>query len=142
MILTATTRLIVLTSTVLLLSSKVLAADDDYIFAQEEKYMCDTGGMVQMGQCMADQFKKLDQELNDLYKELTRVLVEPKGIRNAQRAWLRFRDAECSDDVMQLGAGSLYPYAYNSCMIEFTKERIRHLRWHLAQDCNGCPPRK
>jgi uncharacterized protein YecT (DUF1311 family) len=95
-----------------------------------------------MNQCMADEYRKVDLRLNQLYKELTSVLVDARGIRAAQRAWIQYRDAECSDAVMQLGQGSLQPYAYYSCMIEFTEERIRHLQWHLAQDCNGCPPRK
>lgn len=91
---------------------------------------------------MAIEYRKVDLRLNSLYKELTSVLVDARGIRASQRAWLQYRDAECSDAVMQLGQGSLQPFAHHSCMIEFTEERIRHLRWHLAQDCNGCPVRK
>jgi uncharacterized protein YecT (DUF1311 family) len=135
-------RFISLASALLCIASQVPAADGDYIFAAKQKTICSRGGQQQMNQCMAKEFRKVDQELNTLYKKLTNVLADPKGIRNAQRAWLRFRDAQCSDDVMQLGSGSLDPYAYYSCVIEFSQERIRHLRWHLAQDCNGCPVRK
>lgn len=126
----------------LAISPSASSADGDFIFAEMQKAICSAGGQSEMNQCMAIEYRKVDLRLNSLYKELTSVLVDPRGIRASQRAWLRYRDAECSDAVMQLGQGSLQPFAYHSCLIEFTEERIRHLRWHLAQDCNGCPVRK
>jgi uncharacterized protein YecT (DUF1311 family) len=126
----------------LAISPSASSADGDFIFAEKQKEICSAGGQSEMNQCMAIEYRKVDLRLNSLYKELTSVLVDARGIRASQRAWLQYRDAECSDAVMQLGQGSLKPFAYHSCMIEFTEERIRHLRWHLAQDCNGCPVRK
>jgi uncharacterized protein YecT (DUF1311 family) len=126
----------------LAISPSASSADVDFIFAAKQKEICSAGGQSEMNQCMAIEYRKVDLRLNSLYKELTSVLVDARGIRASQRAWLQYRDAECSDAVMQLGQGSLQPFAYHSCMIEFTEERIRHFRWHLAQDCNGCPVRK
>ena len=126
----------------LAISQSAIAADGDFIFAEKQKAICSAGGQSEMNQCMAIEYRKVYLHLNSLYKELTSVLVDARGIRASQRAWLKYRDAECSDAVMQLGQGSLQPFAYHSCMIEFSEERIRHLRWHLAQDCNGCPVRK
>ncbi|MDT8989687.1 lysozyme inhibitor LprI family protein [Curvibacter sp. APW13] len=124
------------------ISQSAMSREGDFIFAEKQKAICSAGGQSEMNQCMAIEYRKVDRRLNSLYMELTSVLEDARGIRASQRAWLKYRDAECSDDVMQLGQGSLQPYAYHSCMIEFTEERIRHLRWHLAQDCNGCPARK
>lgn len=126
----------------LAIAQSAIAADGDFIFAEKQKSICSTGGQSEMNQCMAIEYRKVDLRLNSLYKELTSVLVDARGIRASQRAWLKYRDAECSDAVMQLGQGSLQSFAYYSCMIEFSEERLRHLRWHLAQDCNGCPVRK
>ena len=126
----------------LAISQSAIAADGDFIFAEKQKAICSAGGQSEMNQCMAIEYRKVYLHLNSLYKQLTSVLVDARGIRASQRAWLKYRDAECSDAVMQLGQGSLQPFAYHSCMIEFSEERIRHLRWHLAQDCNGCPVRK
>jgi uncharacterized protein YecT (DUF1311 family) len=135
-------RFFLVLSVMLVISQSAISADGDFIFAEKQKEICSTGGQSEMNQCLATEYGKVDLRLNSLYKELTSVLVDARGIRASQRAWLRYRDAECSDAVMQLGQGGLQPYAYHSCMIEFTEERIRHLRWHLAQDCNGCPVRK
>ena len=126
----------------LAISPSASSADGGFIFAEKQKEICSAGGQSEMNQCMEIEYRKVDLRLNSLFKELTSVLVNARGIRASQRAWLQYRDAECSDAVMQLGQGSLRPFAYHSCMIEFTEERIRHLRWHLAQDCNGCPVRK
>jgi uncharacterized protein YecT (DUF1311 family) len=126
----------------LAISQSAISADENFLFAEKQKEICSAGGQSEMNQCMATEFRKVDIRLNTLYRELTSILVNPRGIRASQLAWLQYRDAECSDAVMQLGQGSLQPFAYHSCMIEFTEERIRHLRWHLAQDCNGCPLRK
>ena len=130
-----------LLTTSLVLAATPLACANDHIFAEEQKKRCSAGGQQDMNLCMADEYRKVDAELNENFKKLTSVLANPTGIRNAQRAWIRFRDAECSNEVIQLG-GSLQPFAYYSCMIEFTLERTRHIKWHLAQDCNGCPLRK
>jgi len=135
-------RFFLVWSAILAISQSAISADGDFIFAEKQKASCSAGGQSKMNQCMAIEYRKVDLRLNSLYKELTSVLVDARGIRASQRAWLKYRDAECSDAVMQLGQGSLQPFAYHSCMIEFTEERIRHLRWHLAQDCNGCPVRK
>jgi len=129
-------------SAMLAISQPAISADGDFIFAEKQKEVCSTGGQSEMNQCMEAEYRKVDLRLNSLYKELTSVLADPRGIRASQRAWLKYRDAECSDAVLQLGQGSLQPLAHHSCMIEFTEQRIRHLRWHLAQNCNGCPARK
>lgn len=126
----------------LAISQAAISADGDFIFAEKQKEICSIGGQSEMNQCLETEYRKVDLRLNSLYRELTSVLVDARGIRASQRAWLKYRDAECSDAIMQLGQGSLQPFAYHSCMIEFTEERIRHLRWHLAQNCNGCPARK
>lgn len=113
--------------------------DAEQKFSVRQTPSCSSESHQKAYQCLANEFQAVDQELNRLYAELTKVLANPKGIRNAQRAWLHFRDAECSNDVMQIGGESSYAIARQSCMIELTQERILRLRWHLAQGCNGCP---
>ncbi|MDZ7920876.1 MAG: lysozyme inhibitor LprI family protein [Rhodoferax sp.] len=135
-------RCFLVLSATLAISQSALSREGDFIFAERQKAICSAGGQSEMNQCMAIEYRKVERRLNSSYTELISVLEDARGIRASQRAWLKYRDAECSDDVMQLGQGSLQPFAYHSCMIEFTEERIRYLRWHLAQDCNGCPVRK
>lgn len=113
--------------------------DAEHKFSERQAPTCSSESKQEAYQCVTNEFQMVDQELNRLYAELAKILANPKGIRNSQRAWLRFRDAECSNDVMQIGGESMYAIARYSCMIELTQERMRRLRWHLAQDCNGCP---
>ena len=49
--------------------------------------------------CMAKLFVESDNELNDAYKNLS-VLLNPeqkKKLIGAQRSWIKFRNAKCSD---------------------------------------------
>lgn len=114
--------------------------EEEYIFAEKQKEVCVHGGQQSMNICMANEYKKVDAKLSYLYSRLVDKLERPQGIKKSQRAWLKYRDAECSDDVMQIGTdNSLYPYARFACLIEFTEERIKYLKWHLEQDCSNCP---
>ena len=113
--------------------------DAEHKFSERQSIICSSESKREAYQCVANEFQTVDLELNRLYAALTSVLANPKGIQNAQRAWLHFRDAECSNNVMQIGDEGMYAIARHSCMIELTEERIRRLRWHLAQDCNDCP---
>lgn len=135
-------RRYLLLSAVFAIPVPAVSADGDFIFANKQKEICSTGGQSEMNACMGKEYQKVHLRLNSIYKALTSVLVDPRGIRASQRAWLKYRDAECSDAVMQLGEGSLQPFAHYSCMIELTEQRTRQIRWHLAQDCSGCPARK
>lgn len=115
------------------ISSTTDNSNGSYIFAEKQKNDCSQGSQVSMNECMVQELAKADQELNDIYAELMRISHRPKGIRAAQRAWLHFRDAECSSEVLQAReSDSPYPYLRDVCLIELTQERTRHLRWHLA----------
>lgn len=115
------------------ISSTTNDSSGSYVFAEKQKNDCSYATQESMNLCMADELKKTDQVMNDVYGEFMRVSHRPTGIRNAQRAWLHFRDAECSSEVLQAReSDNLYPYLRDACLIELTQERTRHLRWHLA----------
>ena len=50
----------------------------------------------------------------------------------AQRAWLRFRDAHCASEGFYARGGSLEPLLVSKCKAELTRARTRQLR-DLAQ---------
>ena len=96
-----------------------------------------------MNACMAEEYWKSDARLNTLYQELIGVLENPAKLRQAQKAWLHFRDLSCEYESSGIGRdGSLYPFSVAACRIDLTENRVRDLERYLAQDCNGCPPRK
>ncbi len=104
---------------------------------------CGDGPQQQMNACMAEEYWKSDARLNTLYQELIGVLENPAKLRQAQKAWLHFRDLSCEYESSGIGRdGSLYPFSVAACRIDLTENRVRDLERYLAQDCNGCPPRK
>ena len=104
---------------------------------------CGDGPQQQMNACMAEEYWKTDARLNTIYRELVGALEDPSTLRRAQQAWLRFRDLSCDYETSGIGRdGSLYPFSLGACRLELTEKRISELERYLAQDCNGCPPRK
>lgn len=83
-----------------------------------------------MNQCVAEDFRKADAELNEAYRELmARLDAAAKAeLRTAQRAWIAFRDAHCDFEGKAAEGGSLEPFLQGSCAAGLTRERIAHLR--------------
>jgi uncharacterized protein YecT (DUF1311 family) len=126
---------------VTLLHSQVRASDGDA--AEPFKAKCSNGTMLEMNDCLTAEWKMLDGQLNKSYRVLLAELVDGRSLRSAQRAWLDFRDKECDYALSGLEkGGSLYPYALHSCRIDLTVKRLKDIDGHLAEKCNGCPPRK
>jgi len=84
-----------------------------------------------MTQCAVDAYKKSDAELNRAYKALRGTLKEDdngtKKLIAAQRAWIAFRDAECSYRGARTEGGSVHPMIINQCLSDLTRDRTRVL---------------
>ena len=100
---------------------------------------------MEMNQCAAKQLSAADAELNMIYKELVHKLDSAgQGyVRDAQRAWVTFRDKEC---IARAGGpqdqgGSIWPMVVAMCRTELTKDRIVQLE--RQRKCPGgdlsCP---
>lgn len=93
--------------------------------------------------CLAAKRDDSEKQLNKLYLSLVnRLSLDGKTrLRNAQRAWLRFRDAECLYIVEgpSLGVGSSWNSYHNQCVKEVTDRRIEDLERHVACTQNDCP---
>ena len=138
-------NLILLPFAFIAVSSTVLAdgAPNAQTDAQTEVQRCGDGNQQQMNACMGEAYGKADARLNSVYRELIAALENPSKLRRAQQAWLRFRDLSCDYETSGIGRdGSLYPFSLAACRLELTEKRISELERYLAQDCNGCPPRK
>ena len=119
------------------------AQDDKWDFAAPHKDRCSLGTMLDMNQCLAEEYKKVDAELNDVYRQLTGSLADASALRKSQAAWVRFRELDCEYVSSGIGSGgSLKPFSDNACRIDLTEKRIRDLQRYLTWDCNGCPARK
>ncbi len=85
---------------------------------------------VDMSQCAAIDYQKADEELNAVYQQL-RSMLDEQGrllLRDAQRAWIPYRDAECARMADTFRGGTMAGLAHLSCMSEMTSRRSTELR--------------
>ncbi len=110
----------------------------------------DRGIQPEMNQCAWREFRIADAELNTQWKITVAAMKERDAdwapyrdandtrlgwfdsLLEAQRAWLRYRDAHCGmDRYAPISGGSMEPMLAAFCMRELTQERTEQLR-HLA----------
>lgn len=100
---------------------------------------------AEMKMCAEQDWKKADAELNvafgkalasarETYRS-TRAMPGQQNmpdseamLRDAQRAWVTFRDANCKYQYQIYWGGSHAPLAYALCMADMTKARTKELR--------------
>jgi uncharacterized protein YecT (DUF1311 family) len=78
-------------------------------------------------------FKKADAELNKTYEALLKKLPDAgskEKLKQSQRAWLAFRDAEAA---FAAGGGTMAPTLRYATMTELTQQRIKQLKLHLEE---------
>ena len=105
-------------------------------FADGKKQKCSNGNMREVNECLANEYAESDARLNTVYSHLVNALQDPKPLRRAQAAWVRFRDLQCAFEVPKSWTGSAVPYSRNACLIDHTERRIRDLE--RVGPCNGC----
>lgn len=84
-----------------------------------------TAGMVD---CISEEAKQQDARLNKAYKALMAELSpeRKKQLQEAQRAWIKFRDANCSFYYDPEG-GSIARVSANDCVMSSTARRAKEL---------------
>jgi uncharacterized protein YecT (DUF1311 family) len=95
-----------------------------------------------MTACTAAETEAWDRLLNEGYAEAVllarrRALLEEEAgatppphedlLRDAQRAWLAFRDADCEQEAALWGEGSMRRIAAATCMLDRTATRTLEL---------------
>jgi uncharacterized protein YecT (DUF1311 family) len=82
------------------------------------------------------EFVQADAELNRKYEALLAKLPDAESrqkLKESQRAWLAFRDAEAAFAADQAGGGSMAPTIRYETMTELTQQRIKQLKLHLEE---------
>ncbi|MFJ3461218.1 lysozyme inhibitor LprI family protein [Achromobacter spanius] len=118
--------------------------------AQAQVLKCDQAStQTDMNLCADQAYRKSDADLNAAYKEVTGRLKDNKDaltqLQSAQKAWLFFRDAECTFSSAGVTGGSAYPMVLSMCLDKLTQARTKELRAYLAceEGDTSCPvPRK
>jgi uncharacterized protein YecT (DUF1311 family) len=115
-----------------------------FAFAQDK--CADAMDQATMNECADAAFKESDKKLNELYKQVEARLEDDADIKKlliqAQRDWVKFRDAECSFQTAGAAGGSVMPMLTLQCMDDLTQSRVKDFEVYL--NCKegdlGCVP--
>jgi uncharacterized protein YecT (DUF1311 family) len=104
---------------------------------------CDNAqAQADMNICAAKDFEAANLELNAQWKRTFAFMRqqdkqddEPwasgpsysQALLNAQRAWLTYREAQCTLESYHTRGGSMRPMLYSMCAADLTRERIQQL---------------
>lgn len=85
---------------------------------------------AELNECSTQRYRAVDVTLNRVYKEIVAALgPKPTGkLKEAQRAWIAFRDANCEAQAFDYANGRLYTKVYTDCLSTVTQTRIAELR--------------
>ena len=93
-----------------------------------------------MNRCAFLDFEAADIELNAIWPAARKanatfaeylpenLKADEKALFEAQRAWIKFRDAHCASVALPNAGGTIYPLIYNSCRADVTRQRTEQLR--------------
>lgn len=89
-----------------------------------------------LNRCAQNSYQAADAELNALYHRIRQRLGDDpdayRQLRDAQRHWISFRDAECAFAASAVEGGSIYPMVYDGCLEGLTLQRVDQFRQYLA----------
>jgi uncharacterized protein YecT (DUF1311 family) len=90
-----------------------------------------TATTIDMIECAKADFAVADRRLNDAYQKLMKDPDRDEAGRNllreAQRKWIPFRDAQCALEEDEYRGGTLAPVLYGDCRARITAERAKAL---------------
>jgi uncharacterized protein YecT (DUF1311 family) len=119
----------------LFLVSLLLAGD---AFAQGSKKLDPCAGaqsQAEMTICWGKKYKAADAKLNEVYRRLVSMLDEEQKsqLKEAQTAWLKYRDTHCEFVADEYKGGSMRPMIYAICLEEVTRNRTSELRGQIKE---------
>jgi uncharacterized protein YecT (DUF1311 family) len=108
--------------------------------------MASATAQYDMDMCAGQDFRKADDALNALYRQMMPRYnaADQVMLRDAERKWLDYRDAECAFETNLSAGGTIHPMAETMCRTERTKARIKELQTqlHCTEDLGCNPPDK
>ncbi len=85
--------------------------------------------------CSSNVLNSANQKINSVYANYMKELnpTEKLQLKEAQRAWIQYKEKDCQFQSSPVLKGSLYPFVHNGCLVEKTENRIKEL-----QDMQEC----
>lgn len=121
----------------LFLSASVTRAQEDQIDCQNAMTQ------AEMNMCANKDYEAADKELNAVYKKAmasmkatdtelvdidTNLVGAVEALKNAQRAWIGYRDGQCELAGFEARGGSMEPMLVSGCLADLTKKRTDELK--------------
>lgn len=117
--------------TALVLAAAPLAAShaaDPELSKQHSACLAKAAATTDMVECITAENKRQDARLNTVYNALMATLSTARKtqLRDAQRAWLKYRDANCAF-YFDPDGGTMARVAANDCVLSATADRAVEL---------------
>jgi uncharacterized protein YecT (DUF1311 family) len=95
----------------------------------------DATDQATMNACADAAFKQSDKTLNALYRQIEARLKDDANTKKllvqAQQAWVKFRDAECSFRTSASAGGTVAPMLISICLDGLTQSRVQDFESYL-----------
>jgi uncharacterized protein YecT (DUF1311 family) len=98
---------------------------------QGKKPPCsDLDTQAEMNICAGKEYKAADAALNRVYQQLVAKLEpeETSQLKQAQTAWIKYRDTNCEFVADMYKGGSIRPMIYGLCLADVTRNRTSELK--------------
>ncbi len=117
----------------LLAASLAVFASDAHAADKIDCKKTDTLNQYQLDVCAGYDYTAADGKLNALYRDLMSKYDTANGalLKSAERAWLAYRDAECTYETNGTVGGTINPMMDTMCRTEKTNARIKELATQL-----------
>ena len=93
-----------------------------------------------MNRCAGDAFERADKALNAQWAKVAAAYKGDKEgkklLLDAQRAWIKYRDAHCEAAAMDSKGGSIWPLLVSGCLADLTRKRTHELVQMLEGEAN------
>jgi uncharacterized protein YecT (DUF1311 family) len=100
------------------------------VSGQKTKPCADAQTQADMNICWGNEYKKADAKLNQTYQQLAAMLDadEKTQLKNAENAWLKYRDTNCEFVADQYKGGSIRPMIAAICLADVSNNRAAELK--------------
>jgi len=109
----------------------VLAHSMNWALAKD----CDgRGSQTDLNLCAGENFKQADAKLNAFYAKLQKKIsaAGQSKLREAQKSWLAYRDAQCAFETLGTIDGSIHSMVVAQCLTDVTEQQTKRLQHQLT----------
>jgi len=130
-------RSLLLALSLVLLAASATAGDADDIDCSKAMNQND------MNICADKDYQASDKKLNAVYAKVMAALGDENyktKLKAAERAWVAYRDTECTFETAENEGGSIHPLVYSGCLTKLTNARTKDLQAYLEcfKDADKC----